>query len=218
MTDPAAKDRGWRGSRERWLQAAHAALIDGGVDAVRILPLAARLGLSRTSFYWFFKDRADLLDGLRDRWAGTTTTPLLAAADAYAETGTEAMLNVIACFLSARAFDARLEFALRSWALQDGATMAALHRADEDRLAALIAMLRRWGHAPDDAEVRARTVYLTQVGYIAMQTVETLETRLARVPGYVAIFTGAAPAANEMARFAARLQADQAMTGGDQPA
>ena len=49
-----AKDSGWRGSREGWLEAACEALIAGGVEAVKILPLAKKLGLSRTSFYWFF--------------------------------------------------------------------------------------------------------------------------------------------------------------------
>ncbi len=48
-------DSGWRGSSEGWLQAAYDALLDGGVDAVKILPLARQLNLSRTSFYWFFR-------------------------------------------------------------------------------------------------------------------------------------------------------------------
>ncbi|GHC59326.1 TetR/AcrR family transcriptional regulator [Neogemmobacter tilapiae] len=198
-------ESGWRGSREGWLAAAYDALIEGGVEAVKILPVAAKLNLSRTSFYWFFKDRAALLDGLRERWTAQTTVPLVAATRADAATETEAMLNVIGCFLSDATFDSRLEFAFRSWALQDVAMMRLLHRADEERLAALSAMLRQWGHSAQDADVRARTVYLVQIGYIAMQTRETLETRLARIPHYVEIYTGQLPSDVEMARFQARL-------------
>lgn len=198
-------DSGWRGSREGWLQAAYEALIEGGVDAVKIMPLAARLRLSRTSFYWFFKDRGELLAALRKRWEEATTAPLVAATSAYAETGTEAMLNVIGCFLSDRTFDSRLEFAVRSWALQDEELMADLHRADAARLAALSDMLRAWGHDEQDADVRARTIYLVQIGYIAMQARETLAARMARIPNYVEIYTGKLPAAKEMARFHARL-------------
>jgi AcrR family transcriptional regulator len=33
-----------------------------GVDAVRVMPLSEALGVSRSSFYWYFKDRDDLLD------------------------------------------------------------------------------------------------------------------------------------------------------------
>ncbi|RAZ84531.1 TetR/AcrR family transcriptional regulator [Cereibacter johrii] len=197
-------ETGWRGSRDGWLQAAYEALIEGGVESVKIMTLAARLKLSRTSFYWFFKDRADVLDALRSQWAGTTTAPLVAACAEYAESRAEAMLNVLACFLSGR-FDARFEFAARSWGLQDPSMAAAVEAADAERLAALTDMLARWGHDPQEADVRARTVYLVQIGYISMRAEETLETRLARIPSYVEIYTGVRPESREMARFRARL-------------
>jgi len=204
MDDGTEQESGWRGSRDGWLQAAYEALVDGGIDAVKVMPLAARLKLSRTSFYWFFKDRDDLLGALRDRWSEATTAPLVAAASAYAESETEAMLNVIGCFLS-DAFDAQLEFAVRSWSLADPAVMADLHRADALRLTALGDMLGRWGHSAQDADVRARTVYLVQIGYISMQARETPATRLTRIPNYVEIYTGKRPPSNEMARFEARV-------------
>ncbi len=200
------KDSGWRGSREGWLEAAYDALIEGGVAAVKILALAKKLGLSRTSFYWFFPDREDLLAALRDRWRAVTTEVLLSATNAYAETETEAMLNLLACFLSER-FDPRFEFALRSWGFSDPAVAADLHAADAERLAALVALLRRWGHAPEDADVRARTIYLVQIGYISMQTRESLDTRLARIAHYVEVYTGKPPSAAELARFEAGLRA-----------
>ncbi|MBP1806357.1 TetR/AcrR family transcriptional regulator [Rubellimicrobium aerolatum] len=197
--EPAA-----RGSADLWLDAAYQALIEGGVDAVKILPLAARLNLSRTSFYWFFKDRDGLLSALADRWAGTNTAALIAATDAYAETESEAMLNVIGCFLDASAFDPRFEFAVRSWALQSPVLTARVAEADRDRLKALTAMMERWGHAPLDADVRARTVYLVQIGYISLQTQETLAERMRRAPVYVEIYTGRRPEPRELARFHAR--------------
>lgn len=197
-------ESGWRGSPELWLDAAYEALIEGGVEAVKIQPLAARLRLSRTSFYWFFKDRAALLAALAERWEARTTAPLVAATRAYAETRTEAMLNVLAAFLSAR-FDARLEFAVRGWALTDPAIRARLHAADAARLDALGALLAHWGHAPGDADVRARTIYLVQIGYISMQTEESLATRLERIAHYVEIYTGAIPPETELARFRAGL-------------
>ncbi len=199
------QETGWRGSPELWVGAAYEALIEQGVDAVRIQTLGEKLKLSRTSFYWFFKDRAALLAALLDMWAGRTTAPLIAASTAYAETETEAMLNLIACFLSEQSFDSRLEFAVRGWALQDQKVLEVLRRVDAERLAALRAMLERWGHDPHDADVRARTIYLVQIGYISMQTRETLELRFARVPNYVEIFCGRRPAENELARFRASL-------------
>ena len=40
------------------------------------------------------------------------------------------------------------------------------------------------------ADVRARTVYLVQIGYITMQVKEDLATRMKRIPHYVEVFTG----------------------------
>ena len=197
-------ESGWRGSREGWLDAAYEALIEGGVDAVKVLPLASRLNLSRTSFYWFFENRRALLTALAERWEARTTQPLIAAARAYAETETEAMLNVIGCFLRPGTFDARMEFAVRSWALSDAALMEQVQQADAARLEALKDMLAAWGHDAPDAETRALSIYLVQIGYISMQVEESVETRLARVPNYVEIFTGRRPDAREIARFKAQ--------------
>lgn len=194
-------ETGWRGSRDGWLTAAYEALVRDGIDGVKILPLAERLNLSRTSFYWFFKDRAELLTALARMWAARTTDPLVAATRAYAETETEAMFNVIACFLRPETFDARMEFALRGWALKDPDIHARILAADTDRLLALRRLLERWGHAAQDADVRARTIYLVQIGYISMQVDEPLETRLARIPKYVEIYTGRRPRSSEVARF-----------------
>jgi len=205
MTDDSESTA--RGSREGWLAAAYAALIEGGIDAVKIQPLARGLGLARTSFYWFFDSREALLAALADRWEATTTRPLIAASRDYAETETEAMLSLIGCFLRPETFDARLEFAVRGWALADPAMMARLRAADAERLAALGAMLARWGHPPQDADVRARTIYLVQIGYISMQVAEDLGTRLARIPNYVEIYTGRPPEPREIARFRARFGA-----------
>lgn len=198
------QNTGWRGSREGWLDAAYGALISEGIDGVKIKPLAEKLRLSRTSFYWFFQDRDELLGSLAQMWEARTTTPLTQASRDYAETETEAMLNVIGCFLRPETFDAKLEFAMRGWGLQDPAIMARIEQADRDRIAALVAMLKRWGHDAQDADVRANTIYLVQIGYISMRLEESLETRVTRIPNYVEIYTGRPPEPREVARFRGR--------------
>ena len=210
MDQANAQETGWRGSREGWLEAGYQALIDGGIDAVKILPLAKRLNLSRTSFYWFFEDREALLAALLDGWEDRTTRPLVDATTQYAESVSEAMLNVLTCFLAANVFDSRLEFAVRSWALQDEQVAGRVRAADDARLEALTRMMARWGHAPDEADVRARTIYLVQIGYISMQPKEDIETRLTRIPLYVKIYSGREAEPREIARFNAGIRRSQA--------
>lgn len=196
-------ETGWRGSREGWLEAGYRALIDSGIDAVKILPLARRLKLSRTSFYWFFDSREELLEALLERWEQTNTRAFVDATEAYAETAGESVLNLMAMFIRGDRFDAGFEFAVRSWALQSGDTMRRVRLADETRMEALRAMLRRFGYEGVDADVRARTIYLVQIGYISMQPDETVETRLARIASYVRIYTGKDPTQSEIGRFLA---------------
>jgi AcrR family transcriptional regulator len=204
MEHEESKTSGWRGSREVWLDAAKEALLNSGVDAVKIQPLAARLNLSRTSFYWFFKDRAALLDALLKTWEEKNTDSLLAGCDAYAETLTEAILNLMSVFLDETRFEPRFDFAIRGWAHKEDAVMARVNAADERRLAAIRTMFERFGVDPDEADVRARTVYLVQIGYISMQVQESLATRMMRIPAYVKTYSGQSPTDGELARFHAR--------------
>jgi AcrR family transcriptional regulator len=202
--DETSSDTGWRGSMDGWLEVAYDALLEGGVDAVKILPLAKKLKLSRTSFYWFFKDREELLSALIARWRDKNTGNLVRRAEAYAESIAEATLNVFDCWLDTALFDAKFEFAIRSWALQSEEILGEVQAADNARLEALGRMFERFGHEPVAADVRARTLYLVQIGYISMQTEEELELRLKRIPEYVAIFTGTMPEQREIDRFLSR--------------
>lgn len=198
------QDKGWRGSADLWLDAAYATLIESGIEAVKVMSLAARLGLSRTSFYWHFPDREALLSALIARWQHRNTDQLIAHCEAPARTVTEAILNVFDCWIDPELFDSRLEFSIRNWALTDPALALTLARTDSQRIAALRKLFQNHGFAPDESDIRAHTVYLTQIGYIAMKTEEALEPRLARIPSYALTFTGKAPTPAEVAAFRAR--------------
>jgi AcrR family transcriptional regulator len=197
-------ERGWRGTPEVWLDAAYALLVEGGVDAVKVMPLAERLGLSRTSFYWHFADREALLAGLVDRWRSRNTANLIARCEAAAATISEAMLNLFDCWYDSALFDSRLEFAMRTWSLTDPMVAAAMSQADSLRIAAITGLFRRFGYNETEADTRARTLYLTQVGYIALRSDENLGVRMGRVPAYVLTFCGHAPSSAEVAAFQAR--------------
>ena len=202
--EQSSQDTGWRGSQEGWLEAAYEALLDSGVEAVKIQPLAKKLRLSRTSFYWFFEDREHLLTALIARWRDGNTGNLVRQSEAYAESIAEAILNVFDCWLDTSLFDSQFEFAIRSWAIQSPDILGEVNAADKVRIDALTAMFVRFGFEHVSADVRARTMYLTQIGYISMQTAEDVTTRLQRIPEYVEIFTGNAPQQRELDRFFAR--------------
>lgn len=211
MEQAKIPERGWRGSPDLWLDAAYEALISGGVEQVKVLPLADRLGLSRTSFYHHFADREALLAALLARWQAQNTANLVAQTRAYAGSVAEAMLNVIDCWLTPALFDSAMEFAVRMWALGSPDLTRTLAIEDEARIAALQEMFIRHGFDDTQADTRARATYLTQIGYIVLRTTEPVDLRLSRIPAYVETFAGQAPTHDELARFRARHMGDQSV-------
>ncbi|SPJ22852.1 TetR/AcrR family transcriptional regulator [Palleronia abyssalis] len=201
MEDVSEKQSGWRGSRERWLQAARTALIRHGESAVKIQLLATGLGLSRTSFYWFFKDRAALLEALLDDWDQRNSEAVIKASRADAKSLTEAALNLTRVFISGEHFDTRLDFAVRGWGIRDESVSDRVAQADIVRTNAIADMLRRHGQSGPEAENRARLIYFSEVGRVATELQESRAVRLARVPWQVEVLTGSIPSEDEMAAF-----------------
>ncbi|NIF29025.1 TetR/AcrR family transcriptional regulator [Pantoea sp. Tr-811] len=193
-----------RGTADAWLEGAFELFLESGIDSVRILPLAKKLGQSRTSFYWFFQDREALLDALVGRWREKNTGSIVRQAGAYADSLQEAVLNVTDCWFDQAIFDARLEFAMRSWALQSAPIAAEIETADAQRIAAIADMFRRFGVVDLTADVCSRGLYLIQIGYISMQISEDTGTRMKRLPEYVRLLTQHPPLQKEMDRFHAR--------------
>lgn len=187
-----------------WLEAAHEVLTESGVEAVKVMALAQKLGLTRTSFYWHFKDRDALLDAIVQRWERKNTGNLAARAEAYAESIVEAVFNLFDCWLDNDLFDAQLDNAIRNWARNDAGLKRRLDAADRVREEAVVAMFRRFGFGEGQARSRALTMMYTQVGYIAMAIEESRETRIANMPDYVEVFTGVTPSAADVERFTSR--------------
>ena len=199
-------DTAARGSPELWLQAAREALLDGGIEAVKIQLLAKRLKLSRASFYWFFEDRDQLLQALLAQWRDRNTGSIVNRANAYADSLAEGTLNVCDCWFDQDLFDSRFEFAVRSWALQSPEILVEVQEADTRRIAALTALFERFGRDSLQAEVRARAIYLVQIGYISMQTSEDTALRMSRIAEYIQVFNGFTPEPLDLEGFLRRLR------------
>ncbi|MFC3614408.1 TetR/AcrR family transcriptional regulator [Lutimaribacter marinistellae] len=194
-------------TRDDWLNVAMDALVSDGVEHVKVMNLAERMGVSRSSFYWYFKSRQDLLDALLDRWQATNTAAMVAQAEAPAETITQAVLNVYRCVVNPELFDTALDFAVRDWARRSGKVRRMLDQSDTRRLAAFTAMFARYGCTETEAEARARALYYMQIGYDLAQLGEPMETRLALVPHYLLVFTGVPGQPHEIEDFAAYARA-----------
>lgn len=172
-----------------WLREALNLLVSRGSNAVRITALAESLGVSRGSFYWHFKDRDALLNALIDHWRTKNTAAVVAAMN-DGQMLADGILNLFAVWLHFELFDPKLDAAMRDWGRQSRKVRRAVESADEERIAAIAALFERNGFSRKLAEVRARVLYFTQVGYYAMSIEETLVERMGNLEAYYEVFTG----------------------------
>ena len=195
-----------RGSKELWLDAAYDLLISSGIDAVKVMPLAKTLNLTRTGFYWYFEDIAELHNAMIQRWEDKNTVHLLARCKAEAGNICEALFNLMDCWLDKDLFDARLDLAIRNWARVDANLQRRLDAADMLRIAGVTDMFLRFGYSNEQSEVRGLTVIYTQIGYISMRVTENPKERLARVQHYVELFSSICPDTKDVDTFINRHQ------------
>ena len=190
-----------KATKEDWLKAAVRVLVTEGVNQVMVLPLAAKLKVSRSSFYWYFKNRQDLLDQLLDHWMETNTRSIISHAERPSETVNAGVLHIFECWLDERLYSPRLDFAVRSWARQSPPVRRLIARADAERLEAIARLFERHGYEPEDAVIRARVLYCMQVGYYLLDMKEPVEARLSHIAAYLRTFTGQEPTRAEIDRF-----------------
>lgn len=194
-------------TRGDWLAAARAALIEKGVDHVKVLVLAQTLKVSRSSFYWYFRDRGDLLARLVEVWREMNTGEILRQTQRPSADIADGVLHVFECWTAASRFDPRLDFAVREWARRDSALHRVVRAADDACIDAIASLFRRHGYDEPDTLVRARIMYFTQVGYYALELGESEEQRLRYTAEYVRGFTGRNPHPDQIAAYRSQIRA-----------
>jgi AcrR family transcriptional regulator len=176
--------------REIWLETARRALIEEGTAGVEINKLAKRLRVSRGGFYWFFKDRAELLDELLAYWAQTSTVLFESILQLPGGKGMEEYLAMTDLWVDEKEYDPGWDGAVRDWARTSDAVRKVVEAVDGKRIAILEQIFNHMGYTGKDAHVRARVMYYHQVGYYAMGVRESRQERRSLMPYYKRVLTG----------------------------
>ena len=155
----AKQEKPARLDAEAWVARAFDALAEGGVDAVRVEPLAKALGITKGSFYWHFADRRALLDAMLAAWADGRVTAIREQATAR---GTpEAVLGDLADLYTRHANlrGLTIELAIRSLARTDEAAAKTVRSVDRERLRHVGELFGALGWPPAQAQERAILFY-----------------------------------------------------------
>jgi len=157
-------------------------LAEGGVDNVRVEPLARRLHVTKGGFYWHFKDRADLLSVMLTRWRDGRAEVIARHAKPDPDEDAEAVLRrLLARYLRhPNPRGAAIEMAVRDWARHDAEAAAAVAAVDRVRLCHVVPLFEALSDTPkplaDDAQARARLFYAYVFGQnLLAPTLDTTE-------------------------------------------
>lgn len=151
--------------REAWLEAGLALLAEQGIDAVRITDLAARLAVTKGSFYWHFRDRPAFLHEILKAWETVATDAIIATVDA---SGGDARARLRVLFQKSFNSDGRMFLAIQGWARVDSSASAALNKITRRRIAYVEQLFLEAGFEPREASVRAQFAFQALIGHYAL--------------------------------------------------
>ena len=124
-------------TRTEWLDAGLELLADEGAPAVTIERLTGKLGVTKGSYYHHFKGAAGYRTALLEYFEAQFTTRLIDTVERKSEDEPAAKLRRLLRLVLSDPDSARLEIAVRAWALQDPEVRAAQERVDQARTAYL---------------------------------------------------------------------------------
>ena len=124
-------------SPDLWLDAGLTALAAEGPGAIAAEPLARRLGTTKGSFYWHFKDVPAFHHALLRHWQSEGLAAVVEVLQSQA--GPDQALRDFGRGI----LGDPVETALRSWALSFAPAKAALQEVDAERLACITRLLTR---------------------------------------------------------------------------
>jgi len=147
-------------TRKDYFAAANDLLAEGGIGAVTIANVCARLDVTKGSFYHHFRSVEDFHDGFLDDWFTEHVSRRKALVDA--ETDPVRRLDALRRFGVERRHDT--EASIRAWARHSPRAAEVQRRIDNNRRAYVVDTCRALGIGGDDAETFADLAVLVLAG------------------------------------------------------
>jgi AcrR family transcriptional regulator len=146
-----------RVSKAEWLQTALKLLEAEGVEAIRVERIARELGISRSGFYWHFKDRDDLRAQMVEYWAHEFSEVVTANAMILEGPPRKRLEQTMEMLLDNDL--TRYEAPIHAWANADPAIASRVRQVYRQRMEFLRQIFRDLGFAGDELEMRTRLFF-----------------------------------------------------------
>jgi AcrR family transcriptional regulator len=140
-------------NRSEWLTRALDILAEKG-GVLTIDEMVRRIGVSRGSFYWHFKDRADFIHQLVKHWSQPFTLSVaedVRLMEGNAEQKLMALMDNIE-----RNRLTRFDIAIRAWASREPEAVRIVKEVDKFRLNFVASLFKEIGFSGEELEMRTR--------------------------------------------------------------
>jgi AcrR family transcriptional regulator len=167
-------------SKDDWVRAALFAMAEGGAAAVAVEPLAARLGATKGSFYWHFRNREHLVAEALEFWERDGTDDVIAELGPVADP-VERLRRLLEIAIGYEDDDAAGQADVGLLAASgDPVVGPVLRRVADKRLDFLEQIFREIGFSRAESRQRARLAYSAFLGWFELRRVAPHRTPLGR--------------------------------------
>lgn len=147
-------------TKSDWIGHGLRTLATDGANALKVGPMAAKLNVSRGSFYWHFRDMADFRSQLLENWKDRTVDQVIREFDTDVAEPDRFKRLLKRAFTGKRGLDR----AIRMWAAEDKEVATVVAAVDASRVAYMAKLLVAAGVAGDRAHPRAAFIYWAYLG------------------------------------------------------
>ncbi|WP_042168737.1 TetR/AcrR family transcriptional regulator [Paenibacillus gorillae] len=136
---------------------------EGGVNGLVIEKMAIELGCSKSSFYWYFKNRNEFISRLIERWVELSTQQVILNSSEPEKAEDQITGMLIQMFSVTRKGD--FLFYLRKLSAEAPAFHTMLETIEQTRMSYAAALFRKAGLDPEAAEQKSHLLYHYYLGW-----------------------------------------------------
>lgn len=156
--------------RNSWIEAGFQMLAEGGIDSVRVDRISKKIGLTRGSFYWHFKSRAEFLDAMLELWQQKGTHDIIQMVEQEKLNPNKklsVLLNLTTKDPGPRYGGKFTEMAIRIWGSNHPKAAKIIKQVDTDRVAFVNKLLLEMQVEPALASMLAEIIYNAYIGMMS---------------------------------------------------
>lgn len=143
-----------RVSKRDWLKKALEVFVSDGINGVRVADLARKLRISKSGFYWHFRDLEDLQESMKLYWVDEFSNQFMEDAREHEGSVSERLVSLIRVIRARQS--GKLDLAFAQWAQNDPSVRGLVDRVRDMRFSFAKEILAETGAKEPELTTRAQ--------------------------------------------------------------